>query len=226
MHGSCLAVAFSIHDPRSTTPDPRPPTHDPRPTGPRSPTCCTYSPCQNLAVPGKIALAPYPKALSIRDQTGPSFAIVTHCWGPPVFVPTRDRHRLGWLARVHLVVAAAGLGGVLGLARVHWSPTRAGTGRTAQLPGLRPCAFAAVTGRFALRRAAHDHGLRLVRARADRSIVGSESGREPVRGAVNPIDRLAAGVRCTGRAGGSPIPLGPFDGPAPGGCRAEPSRPG
>ena len=63
-----------------------------------------------------------------------------------MFAHPRDRHRLGWLARGLLVVAAAVLAGVLGLARV-LVPDSRGYGTHTQL-GLRPCAFADLTGRL------------------------------------------------------------------------------
>jgi Protein of unknown function (DUF2752) len=63
-----------------------------------------------------------------------------------VLVHPRDRQRLGWLARGLLVVAAAVLAGVLGLARV-LVPDSRGYGTHTQL-GLRSCAFAGVTGRL------------------------------------------------------------------------------
>jgi Protein of unknown function (DUF2752) len=54
--------------------------------------------------------------------------------------------RLGWRARCLLVLAAGGLVGLLGLARM-LVPDPRGYGTHTQL-GLRPCAFLAVTGRL------------------------------------------------------------------------------
>jgi hypothetical protein len=55
-------------------------------------------------------------------------------------------HRLGWPTRMLLVAAAAGLAGLLGLSRT-LDPDPRGYGTHIQL-GLRPCAFAALTGRL------------------------------------------------------------------------------
>jgi hypothetical protein len=55
-------------------------------------------------------------------------------------------HRLGWPRRGLLLVAAAGLAGLLGLART-LVPDPRGFGTHTQL-GLRPCAFATLTGRL------------------------------------------------------------------------------
>jgi hypothetical protein len=63
-----------------------------------------------------------------------------------VEVDSRDRQRLGWLTRGVLVVAAMLLTGVLGLSRV-LTPDPRGYGTHTQL-GLRPCTFAAMTGRL------------------------------------------------------------------------------
>ncbi len=57
-----------------------------------------------------------------------------------------ERHRLGRLARGLLVVAAVVLAGLLGLARA-LAPDPRGYGTHTQL-GLRPCAFATLTGRL------------------------------------------------------------------------------
>ena len=122
---------------------------------------------------------------------------------------TRDRHRLGWLARVLLVVAAAGLAGVLGLARsVGARPARVWDAHPARAPAL------CVRGRdgATVSDLRHDHGVRLVHARADRSIVASQPGGLPVRRAVGPVDRLVARVCRTGRAGGIPVLSGPLMG--------------
>ena len=56
------------------------------------------------------------------------------------------RHRLGWRTRGVLLVAVAGLAGLLGLART-LVPDPRGYGTHLQLR-LRPCAFATVTGRL------------------------------------------------------------------------------
>jgi hypothetical protein len=56
------------------------------------------------------------------------------------------RRQLGWRTRGVLVAAAAGLAGLLGLART-LVPDPRGYGTHLQL-GLRPCAFARVTGRL------------------------------------------------------------------------------
>jgi hypothetical protein len=55
------------------------------------------------------------------------------------------RQRLGWPTRGLLLVAAAGLAGLLGLAKT-LVPDPRGFGTHVQL-GLRPCAFATMTGR-------------------------------------------------------------------------------
>ncbi len=55
-------------------------------------------------------------------------------------------HRLGWPTRMLVVAAAAGLAGLLGLSRT-LDPDPRGYGTHIQL-GLRPCAFAALTGRL------------------------------------------------------------------------------
>jgi ABC-type transport system involved in cytochrome c biogenesis permease component len=60
--------------------------------------------------------------------------------------PTRERQRLGWLSRGLLVIAAVLLAGVLGLSRA-LVPDPRGYGTHAQF-GLRPCAFATLTGRL------------------------------------------------------------------------------
>lgn len=57
-----------------------------------------------------------------------------------------DRQRLGWLSRGLLVIAAVLLAGVLGLSRT-LVPDPRGYGTHTQL-GLRPCAFATLTGRL------------------------------------------------------------------------------
>ncbi len=56
------------------------------------------------------------------------------------------RQQLGWRTRGALLVAAAGLAGLLGLAR-SLVPDPRGYGTHLQL-GLRPCGFATVTGRL------------------------------------------------------------------------------
>jgi Protein of unknown function (DUF2752) len=61
-------------------------------------------------------------------------------------VHSRDRQRLGWLSRGLLVVAAVLLAGLMGLSRV-LTPDPRGYGTHTQL-GLRPCTFAAMTGRL------------------------------------------------------------------------------
>ena len=61
-------------------------------------------------------------------------------------VPSQDRQRLGRLSRGLLVVAAVLLAGVLGLSR-GLTPDPRGYGTHTQL-GLRPCAFATLTGRL------------------------------------------------------------------------------
>ena len=58
----------------------------------------------------------------------------------------RQRQHLGWLSRGLLVVAAVLLAGVLGLARA-LVPDPRGYGTHTQL-GLRPCAFATLSGRL------------------------------------------------------------------------------
>lgn len=58
----------------------------------------------------------------------------------------RARQRLGWLSRGLLMVAAVLLAGVLGLSRA-LTPDPRGYGTHIQL-GLRPCTFAAMTGRL------------------------------------------------------------------------------
>jgi hypothetical protein len=63
-----------------------------------------------------------------------------------VAVDSRDRQRLGWLSRGLLVVAAVLVAGVLGLSRA-LTPDPRGYGTHTQL-GLRPCTFAALTGRL------------------------------------------------------------------------------
>jgi hypothetical protein len=60
--------------------------------------------------------------------------------------PTRERQRLGWLSRGLLVIAAILLAGALGLSRA-LEPDPRGYGTHTQL-GLRPCAFATLTGRL------------------------------------------------------------------------------
>lgn len=61
-------------------------------------------------------------------------------------VHSQDRQRLGRLSRGLLVVAAVLLAGVLGLSR-GLTPDPRGYGTHTQL-GLRPCAFATLTGRL------------------------------------------------------------------------------
>ena len=60
-----------------------------------------------------------------------------------MFEHPRDR-RLGWAARVLLMLAAAGLAGILGLARA-LTPNPLGYGTHTQL-GLAPCDYARLTG--------------------------------------------------------------------------------
>jgi Protein of unknown function (DUF2752) len=59
---------------------------------------------------------------------------------------SRGRQRLGWLSRGLLVIVAVLLAGVLGLSRA-LVPDPRGYGTHIQL-GLRPCAFASMTGRL------------------------------------------------------------------------------
>jgi hypothetical protein len=60
--------------------------------------------------------------------------------------PAPDRQRLGWWSRGLLVTAAGLLAGILGLSRA-LVPDPRGYGTHTQL-GLRPCAFASLTGRL------------------------------------------------------------------------------
>ncbi len=60
--------------------------------------------------------------------------------------PSGIRQRLGWLSRGLLVVAAFLLAGVLGLSRM-LAPDPRGYGTHTQL-GLKPCAFATLSGRL------------------------------------------------------------------------------
>jgi hypothetical protein len=90
-----------------------------------------------------------------------------------VIVQSEDR-RLGWLARGLLMVAAAGLVGVLGLARA-LVPDARGYGTHTQL-GLRPCAFAGLTGRLCPTCGMTTAYAWFVRGRVDRSWRANPAG--------------------------------------------------
>ena len=85
-----------------------------------------------------------------------------------------DRQPLGWSIRSLLVVAAAGLAGLLILAR-SLEPDPSGFGTHTQL-GLRPCAFLTATGRFCPTCGMTTSYAWLARGRIDRSWRASPAG--------------------------------------------------
>ncbi len=88
---------------------------------------------------------------------------------------TSSRHRpLGWRMRGLLLVAAAGFAGLLGLART-LVPDPRGFGTHVQL-GLRPCSFAAMTGRLCPTCGMTTAFAWFVRGRVDRSWRANPAG--------------------------------------------------
>ena len=85
-----------------------------------------------------------------------------------------DRHPLGWPIRSLLVVAAAGLAGLLILART-LEPDPRGFGTHTQL-GLRPCAFLTATGRLCPTCGMTTSYAWLARGQIDRSWKASPAG--------------------------------------------------
>jgi hypothetical protein len=84
------------------------------------------------------------------------------------------RQRLAWQARCLLLVAAAGLLGLLGVAK-RLEPDSRGFGTHTQL-GLRPCAFAQVTGRLCPTCGMTTAFAWFVRGRVDRSWQANPAG--------------------------------------------------
>ena len=88
------------------------------------------------------------------------------------------RQPLGWPIRCSFLVAAACLAGLLVVAR-KLEPDPRGFGTHTQL-GLPRCAFLTRDG-AAVPDLRHDDLVRVVRARADRAFLASQSGGVPVR---------------------------------------------
>ena len=131
----------------------------------------------------------------------------------------RERQRLGWLSRGLLVVAAAVLAGVLGLSRM-LVPDPRGYGTHTQL-GLKPCAFATLTGRLCPTCGMTTAYAWFVRGRIDRSWRANPAG---CLLAVLSIPLMIWLLACAVRA--EPLGFrslsGPLMGSPPGGLPAEP----
>ena len=98
-----------------------------------------------------------------------------------------DRQPLGWRIRSLLVVAAAGLAGLLVLART-LEPDPRGFGTHTQLGLAALCIYD--RDRPTVPELRHDHVVRVVGARADRSFLESQSGRVYLRPAERSVDFL------------------------------------
>ena len=129
------------------------------------------------------------------------------------------RHRLGWRTRGVLLVVAAGLAGLLGLAQ----DAGAGPAWLRHAPPARaPALCVRDCDRSALSHLRHDHGFRVVHPRSRRPIVASEPGGVSVRAVLDPSDGLVGRVRGPGRGRRFRVPDRAADGPAAGQCGLQP----